>query len=199
MKIVLALLSDEELAERFNQGDNNAFGEIYERYWLKLYLHAVKMLKDKELAEDAVHDVFSNLLLKGSYINPEYLKSFLYKSLKNHILNQIRRENIRCTIFEELGQSNYQANPSTEDLVIEKELWAVIDKEICLLPPRVREIFNLSRKEQLSHREISARTGSTEGTIKKQINFALKVLKGKLGLVSPLIVANVIHWLIRFR
>lgn len=199
MKTVLVLLSDEELAERFNQGDKNAFGEIYERYWLKLYLHAFKMLKDKELAEDAVHDVFSNLLLKDTYINPEYLKPILYKSLKNYILNQFRRENIRSNIFEQLAQSTHQTVSSTEELVIEKELWAIIDKEISLLPPRVREIFNLSRKEQLSHREISARTGSTEGTIKKQINFALKVLKGKLGLVSPLIIANVIQLLIRIR
>ena len=58
------LLTDIQLADLLHQGDENAFNEIYKRFWKKIYNESYKRLKDTELAEDIVQDVFADLWIK---------------------------------------------------------------------------------------------------------------------------------------
>ncbi len=60
---------------------------------------------------------------------------------------------------------------------------AIIEKEIGALPPKMREVFELSRKENLSHKEIAEKLNLSEKTVKKQVNNSLKILRSKLGMV----------------
>ncbi|MNH46718.1 RNA polymerase sigma factor [compost metagenome] len=63
----------------------------------------------------------------------------------------------------------------------------MIDREIASLPPKMQEVFLMSRKDNLSHKEIADKLGITEPTVKKQVNNALKTLRVKLGLFAYLI------------
>ncbi|MNY64348.1 RNA polymerase sigma factor [compost metagenome] len=72
-------------------------------------------------------------------------------------------------------------NCITDHLVREKELSALIEREILALPPKMREVFELSRKGNLTHKEIAVKLNISEKTVKKQVNNSLKVLRTKLG------------------
>jgi RNA polymerase sigma factor (sigma-70 family) len=68
-----------------------------------------------------------------------------------------------------------------------KLLKEFIEKEVSNLPPKMREIFELSRNEHLSHKEIAHKLEVSEKTVRNQINNALKILRGKWGIVIYLL------------
>ncbi|MNY46224.1 RNA polymerase sigma factor [compost metagenome] len=78
----------------------------------------------------------------------------------------------------------------TDNQLREKELIAVIEKEVSLLPTKMREMFEMSRNEGLSHKEIAEKLGVSDLTVKKQVSNAVKILKGKLRLFSIFISIN---------
>ena len=63
---------------------------------------------------------------------------------------------------------------------------ALIEKEIAALPPKMREIFELSRKANLNYREIADRLNISDKTVKKQMSNALKILRSRLGVLFDL-------------
>jgi RNA polymerase sigma-70 factor (family 1) len=188
MQALLTNLTEAELAVAFNQGNSAAFTEIYERYWPRLYQHARRMLKDPDLSADAVQDIFMRLLARrGTFELRESIAPFLYQGLRRLIISQIRHEKVKSTFIERMMHSSDDCTLSTDEEMIAKELERLIDRETDLLPPRMREMFRLSREENLSHREIAERTGTSEGTVKKQVYFALKILRGKITVLVALI------------
>lgn len=69
----------------------------------------------------------------------------------------------------------------TDHVIREKQLAALIEKGISDLPPKMKEVFELSRKQKLTHKEIAEKLNLSEQTVKKQVNNALKILRVKLG------------------
>nr|WP_184549228.1 sigma-70 family RNA polymerase sigma factor [Mucilaginibacter sp. FT3.2] len=78
---------------------------------------------------------------------------------------------------------NTHASAATDYRVRENQLKAYIEKEIQKLPPKMRQIFEMSRKGNLSYKEISEQLNVSENNVSKQINNALRLLKTKLGIV----------------
>ena len=152
--------TDQELTDLLKSGDQRAYTQIYDRYQGLLYIYACKITKEENDAEDIVQEVFFNLL-DHKKVRADYAESF-HKFLKAGSV-----------------QADYR--------IRERELIKLIEKEIALLPPKMREIFELSRKHQLSHKEIAERLGISEKTVKNQVNNALKELRVKLGIFTFLI------------
>ncbi|WP_285008271.1 RNA polymerase sigma factor [Pedobacter faecalis] len=174
--------TDEELIVLLAQEDKQAFGEIYRRYKAALILHAFKKLGDFEQAKDVVQEVFSTLWhnrISLSAVNS--LPAYLYVLVQRRVLNVVKHHAVANRYLASFNE--YLAeNPHTPDQVFrEKELAALIDKEIASLPDRMREVLILSRKEHLKHREIAERLGISEFTVKNHMKAALKVLRRNLG------------------
>ncbi|WP_158526258.1 RNA polymerase sigma factor [Pedobacter paludis] len=190
-----ATLSDTELATRFNSRDVSAFILIYDRYWAPLYLHARRMLQDEEQARDVVQDVFTNMYTRmGSFELKSTLSSFLYSSVRNGIISLIRKKKTRVDYLWYLqGNWNEQVE-STEEYMRGLELKEKIESEIAALPPRMRKVFELSRRAHLDIGEIAGEMGISEGTVKKQMQYALKILKGRLTSIILLEFMAFILW-----
>jgi RNA polymerase sigma-70 factor (ECF subfamily) len=62
----------------------------------------------------------------------------------------------------------------------------LIEKEIATLPPKMREVFELSRKANLNYREIAEKLNISDNTVKKQMSNALKILRSRLGVIFDL-------------
>lgn len=177
---VYSKFNDQELTVLLKQGDQLAFTEIYNRYWAEMYVHAFRMLKDEENSKDVVQDVFSNLWLKSGSLNVDIkLSGHLYIAVRNKIFNMIAQNKVRNDYLSSVA-SYFTDVVSEASILDEKELLAVVEAEIRNLPPKMREIFELSRKENLSHKEIAQKLNISDQTVKKQIQNALKVLKPKI-------------------
>lgn len=173
--------SDNDLLSLFKEGNRSAFKLIYERYWQLLYVSACKILKDEDEAKDIVQEVFISLLHKRADLEINIsLSSYLYTAVRYKVLDVISRRKVRQDHLESLSQYISTGSLSTDRAMIEKEINAEIEKEIQNLPEKMKEVFELSRKEELSHKEIANILNISDKTVKKQISNALKLLKYKL-------------------
>ena len=170
--------SDQELSTSLREGSNAAFVEIYERYWSLLLSHAIKMLKDEERAQDVVQDVFQRLWEKKLIVNiHSSLSSFLFTSVRYRILDQLKRDKIEDRFLSTLQSEIEIGVFSTDDAIAEKEFAIKLEEGLNMLPTKMRTVFELSRIQEYSYREISKELNLSENTVKKQISNSLKILR----------------------
>jgi RNA polymerase sigma-70 factor (family 1) len=187
--------SDADLTELLRSGDRVAFTEIYNRYKLILHNHAWNKTRNQTETQDAIQEVFSNLWTKREVIQiGSNLSGYLYTSVRNHILNLFAKKQVQEKYINSIQQYSKQKTAHTDHRVRESMLRDIIEKEIAELPPRMREVFELSRKQHLSHKEIAAIMGTTEQTVKKQVSNALKHLRSRLGLLQYIYLL----WMLRY-
>ena len=175
--------SDHKLCLLLNQGDRKAFIEIYNRYYSLLYLYAYKKLKEREEAKDAVQDVFIALWNRRDEIRFDIsLSGYLYRSVRNRALNIFAHKNIESKYLASLDEYLKANHEGTDYLIREKEIAALIEIEINNLPLKMREVFLLSRTENLTYKEIAQKLNISEATVNTQMKRALKALRTKLGI-----------------
>lgn len=190
--------TDAQLAALYNQQDRNAFEEIYVRYKDLLYIHAKKMLREKEQAQDVVQELFTTLLVKmGEVELKSTIKSYLYHLIQNKILDLFKHQKVRFNYVESIQnfQSKYVNN--ADHLALERELIKTIDEEIERLPPKMKAIFEMSRKAYLSNQEIALATNTSEENVRRQLRIALTRIRSKFTCFLCLQIMTAILWLNR--
>jgi len=169
------------------QGDRLAFNEIYERYWLKLYTAAIKRMRSKDDAKDLVQDLFFSLWMKrDSLVIKSSLSAYLLTAMKYKVINYIESNLVKEDYLNSLQNALIDYDNSTNEEIIGRDLESFIDSRMNVLSPKVREVFELSRKENLSVREISEKLHVSDQTVKNQISKAIKILKLHLSEASAL-------------
>lgn len=175
--------TDQELTVLLKEGDGLAYTEIYDRYWPIMFRHSRKMLRDDEEATDVVQDIFTLLWAKASeMVFTTSIRSFLYAATRNKVIDLINRNKVKTNYLTTLQEFYDKGEFVTENALRERELISRIEAEVARLPKKMRRIFELSRKDHLSYKEISDITNTSEGTVKKQVHNALKILRLKLHL-----------------
>lgn len=180
--------NDTQLLNLLRSGDGMAYTEIYDRYALVLLGHAYNKTRSRNEAKDIVHEVFTTLWAKRGSLQIDHLAGYLFRSVRNVILNQVAHRAVQDKFIKSMEK--FAAGSELPDhLVREKQLAAIIEHAIASLPPKMREVFILSRKEHLSHREIADLLGISEQTVSKHITNALKILRVKLGILVCILLA----------
>jgi RNA polymerase sigma-70 factor (ECF subfamily) len=175
-------LNDSELTGLLKLGDHAAYTEIYHRYWALMFRHARRMLRDDDEATDIVQEIFASLWSKCAELSfTGSLSSYLYAATRNKVIDLVNRNKLKTNYLASLQSFIDKGEFITENTVREHELAHRIESEISQLPKKMRQIFELSRKENLSYKQIADVTEISEGTVKKQISNAIKILKIKLG------------------
>jgi len=187
MKILpgLSNLQDEELLLLMNGGNQQAFVCIYDRYWKEMYTCAFQVFAHRETCEDLIHDIFLYLWDSREKLEIRSLRDYLYIAVKNRSLNKIRSAKKNLDQINE-GHQEIPSALSADQSVAVKEISAILNASIDELPEKCRAILILSRKEQLSNKEIAARLGISTKTVENQINIGLK--KIRLGMSDFLMI-----------
>lgn len=179
-----SVYTDQELAAFLKQGDEAAYTQIFDRYNYILHSHAVNKLRDREEARDIIQEVFTYLWQKKDEITfTSSLSGYLYGAVRNAILNRVAHKQVQEKYFDSIKAFSLQGEVVTDHLIREKQLREFIEQEIALLPQKMRQVFEMSRKENLSHKEIAEKLDISEQTVSKQVTNAIKILKTKLGVV----------------
>lgn len=176
-------LSDYELTTLLKDGDRIAFTEIYDRYFWQLHAHAYKWMRNREETKDIIHELFLALWEKRETLSFEpSLLSYLSAAVRNRIFNLLSHKRIESAYLTTLNTFSNEDNCITDHLVREKQLTELIENEIAGLPGKMREVFQLSRKENLSHKAIAGQLNISELTVRKHVQHALKILRFKIGI-----------------
>ncbi len=174
--------TDQELVALLKEGNRNAFAEIFDRYNKLLYNHVYNKLRDEEGSRDLVQDVFVILWEKREIVQNINLAGYLFTMSKNKILNLLSHHKIVSNYASSIQNYVQQHTEMADELIREKQLTAIIEAEINALPPRMRAVFILSRREHLSNKEIAQQLNLSEHTVADQIKKSLKTLRYKIGL-----------------
>lgn len=176
--------SDFDLTRLLKLGDQNAFAEIYNRYKFILHNHAWNKLKNREEARDLIQEVFSMIWDKRDTLQiGQNLSGYLYSCVHNQFLNKVVHQSVKNKYIDSIKDFSQTGTVQTDHRVRENMLKEIIDREIDELPSRMKQVFILSRRQHLSHKEIAELMGTTEQTVKKQMVYALKILRKRLGLL----------------
>lgn len=179
--------TDQELFDLLQLGDQVAYTSIYDRYVFTLLNHAYNKTRNREEARDIVQEVFTRLWARRQQIQiTTNVAGFLYTSVQHIIIDQFVHSKVKDKYFASILSFAAQSHEATDYRTRENQLADIIEKEIAGLPPKMREIFELSRKHHLSHKEIAERLNIAEQTVSKQVSNALKILRIKLGIIAYL-------------
>ena len=175
------LMDERELVLRLIDGDEDAFCELYAAYKNRLLYFAMKFVKSREFAEDIFQDAFTVVWQSRRFINPDAsFSSYLYTIVRNRILNQIRDMANEDKLKENILSHAVDSANETNNKILFDDLKDVVSRALEQLTPRQREVFNMSRDLQMSHKEIAEALGVSVNTVQEHISVSLKVIRAYL-------------------
>ena len=176
-------MEENELILLLKQSNQEAFTTLYKKYWKQVYNFSRLYLTSQSVAEEVVQEVFIKVWESRDFMREgDNFKGLLFIITRNLIFN-MHRKNLNEDFYKMTVLSAMENSYDIEEEIDAKNLGEYIDLLIADLPPRRREIFNLSRKENKSYKEISQLLGVSEKTIENQIGEALKFLRKNLILL----------------
>lgn len=179
------LIDEHELVIRLISGDEDAFCELYAAYKNRLLFFAMKFVKSRDFAEDIFQDAFTIIWQSRRFINPDTsFSSYLYTIVRNRILNQIRDLDKEDTLKEHILAQAIDYTDDTKEKILANDLREIINKALEKLTPRQREIFEMSREAQMSHKEIADALGISVNTVQEHISVSLRTIRTFLSKYS---------------
>lgn len=169
-----------EFLERVKAGDVDAFETLFRRNCQSLLNFARRFVRDDEIAENLVQDVFVEVWQNKSRIKPELnFRIYLFKAVKNKALNHLNRQNAENNLILHLDTSTGKS-VSPEDDLRGREIRQAINQAIENLPEKCRLIFAMNRFDGLSYAEIADILKISIKTVETQMGRALKYLRKRL-------------------
>ncbi|QEM10586.1 RNA polymerase sigma factor [Mucilaginibacter rubeus] len=174
--------SDDDLITLLRQDDISAFTAIHSRYYKALYQHAYKRLPDRDTVKDILQDLFISIWAqRGSIDVKGSLEAYLCTAVRNKVLNFFKHEKVKSNYIASLIHFEETGKCTTDEKLRNKELIALVKAEVNSLPPKMKQVFELSRDSNLSHNEIAEILDISPLTVRKQVNNSLKILRVKLA------------------
>lgn len=169
-------------------GDHKSYEVLFRHFYTPLCNYANSILHDPDEAEDMVQKVFCKLWDQRESIEIHTsVKSYLYRIVHNDCLNKIKQQNVRAEHNQHYLYEKETLSNQVENTVLMNELEQQIETIINTMPPRCREVFTLSRHQQLSYKEIAQKLQITSNTVETQIVKALRILRVGLKEYLPLL------------
>lgn len=176
------LNSDLILINRLRNGDESALTELYNKFWQSLFVSSYNVLKNKELCEDIIQDIFMNIWHNREKLEINIsLKGYMYACARYQVFNQFKKnkDKIHVELFEDLDKRFQCSTPETQ--LMHEELLNQINSIVEALPEKCQLVYKLSREEQLSHKEIAERLEISTKTVENHITKALHVIRLSMG------------------
>ncbi|HHH50402.1 MAG TPA: RNA polymerase sigma-70 factor [Saprospiraceae bacterium] len=166
---------------RLKADDKNALQQIFDTYYIPVCQAIHRIIKEKETVKDIAQDVFIKFWQKRNQLEiNSSLKAYLQRMGINEAISYIRKH--KKMQQEEIEEYKMPfAAVSSESQFLEKELQEKINDAIETLPPKCKLVFQLSRFEQMTYREIAEKLGISIKTVENQMGKALSVLRAELG------------------
>nr|WP_256471380.1 RNA polymerase sigma-70 factor [Solitalea agri] len=164
------------------QDNKNAFEELYNRHWERLFAIACYKLSSKDDAIDLLQDLFFLFWEKrNEIVITESVAAYLNVMLKYRVFNFYKHTQVKQMHSDHVKATHSEQDSSTIDQLNLNELNRSLKLEIEQMPEKMREVFLLSRMEGLSISEIAHRLSISEQTVKNQISNGIKRLKNRFG------------------
>lgn len=169
-------------------GDENAFDIVYRYYFRRLCAFCSQYVNEQEEIEEIVQDTMMWLWENRTSLLEELtLKTLLFTIVKNKALNRISHFEIKRRVHQEIIDKfdNKFSNP---DFYLENELFHLYEEALKQLPKEFREVYELTRSQRLTHKDIAQKLNVSPQTVNYRIGQALRLLRIALKDYLPLFI-----------
>lgn len=170
--------------------DKGFFDSFFRRNYQSLCYFAYSFLKEKEISEDIVQNIFIKILNDPAvYSSENHLKYYIYKAIRNECINELKKTAIRTDVLEKIAVSlTDKDDADIFQRIVRVEIYKEIVDAINGLPSQCGRIFRLAYIENLGNSEISEMLSISVNTVKAQKNNAKKQLRENLKHLYPIAV-----------
>ncbi len=168
-------MEENSTIRRLIAGDIRAFEQVFREYSRSLYLIAMGIVNDEDVARDAVQESFVYLWSHRDQIDDRHpIENYLRKSVKNYILNHFRHLKVRTEHAGKIVQEQELLGEDEEDMTSKLEQ---IRRLVDSLPESCRKIFVMAVIEGMSYTDTAQAMEVSVNTVKSQIKIAYKKIK----------------------
>ena len=181
------------LVKALKEGNQLAFSIVYKTYAAQTFSLAFKYLLNKELAEDAVQNLFLKLWLKKEEIDEtKPINRYLFTMLKNDLLNTLRDSKKNIYLLEDCLSMVLELEDNSQNENLKQEQMNIIQQALEQLSPQRRKVFEMKVSGKYSNQEIADKLNLSINTIKFQYSQSLKQIRSTVGELSLLLVYCII-------
>ena len=174
--------SESTVINLLREGNAQAFEKVFRLYFKSLHSYAYTFMKDDELPEEIVQNVFCRIWEKRNQLKTDgSLKAYLYRSVHNESLNHLKQQKNRVNLQVLYSNANEESTSLASEKIMLTELGTHIQQALNELPEQCRTIFQMSRFEQLKYQQIADQLNLSIKTVENQMGKALKILRTKLA------------------
>ena len=171
-------LTDNHLLVLLQSGSADAFSTLFYRHHARVYQFALKLNLSGADAEEIVQETFCAVWINRLKIDPEQkFTNYLYGIARNQAHTVLRKKILFLHYLERLEIKSQISDHVADNRLNQKEIQEFFRHYLNRLPPRRREIFCMSRFDELTYREIALKLGISENTVDTQIRQALNFLR----------------------
>lgn len=168
------------LKNELEKGNHKALIFLMDKFHKLLCTYVYSLSRDYELTQDIVQEVFIKIWEDRDRIqNIKNVRSYLYKSVYNGLLNQWRKNSKMLPVEEEHLQALTEIVDQDNDELLQQQI-KLVHSEVQNLPIRCKETFLLSKQDGLTNIEIANYMNVSTRTVEAQMNKAFKILREKL-------------------
>jgi len=154
---------------------------LFDEHFHHLVLSATRYVNDYDKAEDIVQDVFVKLWQNFDELKQvEDLKAYLFKAVKNSSLNYLRHIKVKQKFIVRSEDLHSSFEKSAEDYKIDEETNNRIHKAVSKLPGHWREVFVLSKYDNIKYHKIALELNISQKTVEKYMSKSLQFLRHEL-------------------
>lgn len=173
-------LPDIELVLLLKNEDECAFTALYKRYWQRMFNSAYKRLQDKELSQDIIQNIFSDLWERRKQLQIDNLPAYLHTAVRFQVFKQTSNRTVRSE-FLDAFEETVVCPTQTDDQLLENETLDLFKSWVRALPEKRRKIFLLHYFEDKPTSEIADRLEISQKTVQNQLNTAAQLLRARLS------------------
>lgn len=164
-----------------NISSEAGFEQVYKTYFKPLYAYAKTVVRDSDMAEEIVQQVFFRLWEKKDILDiRETIRGYLYRSVFHDSMNYMKHLKVRETYRQYSRHETSSENPALQNLEageLEKRLTLALSK----LPEKCRTVFQLCRFEELKYKEVAEQLNLPLKTVENEMGKALRLLRLSLS------------------
>ncbi|MBA2263999.1 MAG: sigma-70 family RNA polymerase sigma factor [Chloroflexi bacterium] len=175
--------ADARLAERIRSGDTTALGELYDRHSAAALATALRVVGDREEAEDVVHDAFVAVWRKIDRFDADRgsLRPWLMTVVRNRAIDRVRARRFNVDVDDADERSLLRTGPNpTWDDAVRRASAREVRAALAQLPDEQRRAIELAYFEGYTYREVADLTGVPAGTANGRLRLALAKLREAL-------------------
>ena len=162
----------------------SSFRQLFEHHFEPLCRFLAYYTTDHHMIEDVVQEVFVKLWEEREVLQIESIKTYLYQSARNRMLNSIRDEKRRNALLEQWIQSEIEKKRGEECFNID-EFSQRVESAINTLPDKCKNIFELHKKKKFTYQQIAEQLGISIKTVETQMGIALRKIREQLSVYYP--------------